>query len=103
MRWKSKFDSYVTSQSLFCPLQNCPFRGYIGSRLGRSEGCEDCRSFVNGKSTRQKAPEAPDGLLNRCVRLYCGCNTSSTTTLPPLSVVTTLCMGAYPVSVMSMT
>ena len=34
---------------------------------------------------------------------YCGCITSSTTTLPPLSAVMTLCTGAYPLSVMSST
>jgi hypothetical protein len=34
---------------------------------------------------------------------HCGCMTSSTTTLPPLSAVMTLCTGAYPLSVMSIT
>jgi hypothetical protein len=34
---------------------------------------------------------------------YCGCSTSSTNTLPPLSAVTILCTGAYPLSVMSIT
>ena len=33
--------------------------------------------------------------------LYCGCSTSSITTLPFLSAVMTLCTGAYPVKVMS--
>jgi len=32
--------------------------------------------------------------LDRAGLLYCGCMTSSTTTLPPLSAVTTLRMGA---------
>lgn len=34
---------------------------------------------------------------------YCGCMTSSITTLPPLSAVMTLWIGAYPLSVMSTT
>jgi YD repeat-containing protein len=37
------------------------------------------------------------------LRPYCGCMTSSTTTLPPLSAVMTLCTGAYPLRVMSST
>lgn len=32
---------------------------------------------------------------------YCGCSTSSITALPPLSAVTTRCMGVYPLRVMS--
>jgi hypothetical protein len=34
---------------------------------------------------------------------YSRCSASSTTTLPPLSAVMTLCTGAYPLSVMSIT
>ena len=34
---------------------------------------------------------------------YCGCSTSSITTLPPFSVATTVCRGAYPLRVMSIT
>jgi hypothetical protein len=46
---------------------------------------------------------APDALVRgaREIEPYCFCITSSTTTLPPLSAVMTLCTGAYPLSVMS--
>jgi hypothetical protein len=36
-------------------------------------------------------------------RGYCGCKVSSSTAFPPLSTVTTLLIGAYPLKLMSIT
>jgi hypothetical protein len=64
--------------------------------LARRKAGDGIQQVLPEGSVNGSLPSVSDGT-------HWGCNTSSTTTLPPLSAVTTLCTGAYPLIVMSTT
>jgi hypothetical protein len=81
-------------------------RGKSGKSTGDRIPKENQRSkrrTTTVQPPREKVLRSLSGAAAVRVPSYCGFSTSSTTTLPPLSAVMTLCTGAYPVSEISIT